>query len=137
MLSLRLITPEKVVTEIEATSVTLHTESGEITVLPGHIPVFTKLKPGQLTIRTGDKIEYLAVNGGFADISGTSIKILADAAVRAEEIDELKAQKAKEDAEKALATAESDVDFASTQSALGRALLELETLSKWRKIKHH
>lgn len=137
MLHLQLITPEKIVTELDADSVTLHTEDGEITVLPGHINVFTKLRAGQLLIRSGNQVEYLAVHGGFADITSNQIKILADTAVHAQEIDELKAQEAKAEAERALANSESTQHLIQAQASLRRALLEIETLVKWRRIRTH
>ena len=70
LLLLEIVTPEKKVYSGNADSVVLPTVEGEIGVLPGHIPILTMLDPGELEVSVGVKIEYLAVDKGFAQIYG-------------------------------------------------------------------
>ncbi len=135
-MKVQIITQEKIVSELEADSITIPTESGEITVLPGHIPLFSKLKPGQLTIRFAKQEELLAVIGGFVDIGPNMVKVLTDTAIKATEIDVLQAQKAINDAKRAMKDKQSGIDFTQATRDLGRAMLELETVNRWRKLKN-
>mgnify|MGYP001415253822 FL=1 len=135
-MKVQILTQEKIVTELEADSITIPTESGEITVLTGHIPLFSKLRAGQLTIRSGKQEELLAVIGGFVDISPNMVKVLTDTAIKASEIDVLQAQKAINDAKRAMKDKQSGIDFTQATRDLGRAMLELETVNRWRKLKN-
>lgn len=135
-MQIQILTQEKLVSQQEADSVTIPTEEGEITVMPGHISVFARLKAGQMTIRQGKDAEILAVIGGFVDIGPQTIKILADTAIRAADIDEAQAKQAIEAAKRAMSEQQSEVDFVQATRDLGRAMLELETATRWRKLKN-
>ncbi len=135
-MQVQILTQEKIVSQQDADSVTIPTEAGEITVLPGHISVFSRLKAGQLTIRSGTESDVIAVIGGFVDIGPQTIKILADSAIKASDIDEAQAQQAIEAAKRAMSEQKSEVDFAQATRDLGRAMLELETANRWRKLKN-
>jgi len=96
----KIVTPEKVVFECEADQATIPTQNGEITVLPGHIPLLSLLYPGKISLVVNGKEELMAVSGGFIEVKGKSeLVILADTAERAEEIDIEKAEEAKRRAE--------------------------------------
>ncbi len=83
----KIITPERVVFSDEVDQVTMMTKSGEITVLPHHIPLVTLLQPGELRYKKNGDDQYIAVSGGFAEVRpDNSIVILADTAEHAHEI---------------------------------------------------
>ena len=102
-----LTTPEEIVERDEADSITATTPQGEVTILPGHVPLVTPLVAGRVTVVRSGKETDVAVHGGFLevrpdDVHGTKVILLADGAARAEEIDEQKAEEAKAAAEKAM-----------------------------------
>ena len=136
-LKLQLITQERMVLEEEVESVTLPGEEGELTVLPGHVNLFTKIKAGVVYVKPVDSNgpKLAVVGGGFADIGPTEVKILADVAVRAEEIDEAQAELAKKEAEEAMKEKKSEQDYVMAEASLRRAMLELETARKWKKLR--
>lgn len=130
----RLITPEKIAFEAETASVTLPTTTGEITVLPGHIPLVSQLGNGELIVRdTTDHI--FAVSGGFVTIGSDIIEVLAEAADHADEIDLQKAEEARARAEKLREAAQGEMELAEAAAALGRALAQIKVAQ--RKHKHH
>lgn len=130
----RLITPEKVAFESNARGVTLPTTTGEITILPGHIPLVSQLGHGELIV--GDDREHtFAVSGGFASVTGESVDVLAEAADHADEIDLQKAEEAKARAEKLRETAQGEEAIATATAALERALAQIKVAH--RKRKHH
>jgi F-type H+-transporting ATPase subunit epsilon len=136
-LKLQLITQERMVLEEEVRPVTLPGETGELTILPGHVNLFTKIKPGVVHVKPVDSHDpkVVVVGGGFADVSGTEVKILADTAVRAEEIDEAKAELARKAAEDAMKDKRSEQDYVMAEASLRKAMLELETARKWKKLR--
>ena len=137
-LHIKLVTPERIVFEDEVDSVTAMTESGEITVLPGHIALVTSLKPGEMKLRKGSGEEFLAVSTGFLEVRpGNQIVILADTAERLEELELEKIEAAKARAQEALEASrhKDDVSFADAAAALERELARYKVASKkYRKI---
>jgi F-type H+-transporting ATPase subunit epsilon len=133
---LKLIAPDGIKYEEDATSVSLPTRDGQITVLPGHVALITLLKPGEIVIKDGEKAHELATEGGVAEITGTEIKILADTADDAQSLDELKIVEAKKAAEKRLAAAKDNVEFTDAAAALEKQVAKLNFLTK-RKKKYH
>tara|TARA_B100000989_G_scaffold179812_1_gene135074 strand:- start:114 stop:530 length:417 start_codon:yes stop_codon:yes gene_type:complete len=101
-LKLEIVTPEKRVFEDTVESVVLPTESGEIGVLPGHIPLLTVVQPGNLHVTRAGTNEDLAVDKGFARIMGDTISVLTEAAIHVEEIDVDEVEAAQARAEEAL-----------------------------------
>lgn len=101
MIKLKIVTPQRLVLEEEAYSVTLPIDGGEVTVLPNHIPYIGSLRPGEIMLRkTQDgESESLATSGGFAEFQDNVLTILADTAERAEEIDLARAEEARARAE--------------------------------------
>jgi len=130
---LRLIAPDGVKYEEDATEVTLPTADGEITVLANHMPLISLLKPGEITIRNGQKEHNLATEGGIVEIAGNIVKILADTAEDADSLDELKIVEAKKAAEQAKANAKDDVEYTDAAAALEKQLAKLSFLTKRRK----
>jgi F-type H+-transporting ATPase subunit epsilon len=126
-IKLEIVSQEKPLFKDEVDAVTAPASEGEVTILPNHIPLFTKLSDGVVTIKRGDVEEDLAILGGFMDVGPSSrVTILADAAFRADDVNEAKALKAKEEAEKAIQQKHSEVDFRLAENSLRRAILELK-----------
>ncbi len=133
-LHFELTTPERNLLKEEIDSITIPTQMGEITVLPGHIPLVATLATGMMTVRRTSGEEYIAVQGGFLEIqSGNKIIILADSADRAEEIDLEKVEAARERARQVLLE-KRHIDDVSSAGAT--ALLERE-LARIKVARHH
>jgi F-type H+-transporting ATPase subunit epsilon len=129
-LFLEIITPTKVVLSEEVDEITLPTVSGEISILPNHIDLLTKVKPGEMTIHRNGKIELFAITGGFLEISSNKVSILADHAIHANDIEIAKAEQAKERAEKAMKEKGTAQDFAVAEAELRKSILELKVARK-------
>lgn len=107
MLKLEIVTPEKRVFDAEVDSVTVPTASGEAGIFPNHAPLVSTLKPGILSYSQKGGSEKLAVSGGFVEVSGNKVSVLADTAETSDEVDLDLARTDREAAEKALAAAAS------------------------------
>jgi len=86
-LTLEIITPDEKVLTTEADQVILPTESGEVGILTGHIPMVTQVVAGELKVLKDGKADYIAVDHGFAKVLGNTISVLTEAAVDVEDID--------------------------------------------------
>jgi F-type H+-transporting ATPase subunit epsilon len=103
---------------------------GELGVLTLHAPLLTMIQPGVLRIvKGGDEVE-MAITGGFIEVRDNRVTILADAAERAEEIDETRAEAARRRAERALEERGPEVDKAKAEASLKRALVRLKTAER-------
>ena len=134
-MKVEIITPEKIAYSEDADQVSLPTAEGEITVLPGHIPLVTQLLPGELTLKKGNQYIVMAAGGGFAEITGKKVSIATDLAQRPEEIDERFAEEARKRAEQALTERErlSEEEFAVTAANLQKALAQLKIKRRHRR----
>ena len=101
-LTLEIVTPEAKVYSDTIDSVVIPTVEGEIGVLPGHIPLLTQIEQGELRITKGAVTQWLAVGGGFAQIDGDTVRVLAENAITEEKIDENAVETAMKRAEQAL-----------------------------------
>jgi len=134
-----IVTPERVVLKQDALQVTVPTTSGEITILPDHIPLISILKPGVIEVKRVDNvIEVMAVSDGFIEVLKDKIVILADTAERAEELDEEKIREAHQRAEELKKTAKStdDVEFTNISAQIEKELARLSAVSHWRRLKN-
>jgi F-type H+-transporting ATPase subunit epsilon len=134
-IAFELTTPERIVLKDEYDSVTIPTQEGEITVLPGHIPLVSNLSPGMITVRKGSEETYLAVSGGFIEVQPAGkLIVLADTAERAEELDLKRVEEARERATKLLTDkrAADDVSSAAAVAALERELARIRAVKKHR-----
>lgn len=132
-MQLELITPEKIVLKQEIDALIVETSQGQITILPSHANLVTKVSPGEMIIKVGGRELSLAVTGGFLEIHNDTITILADYAVRSEDIEADKALKAQERAREILkrkAENISEQDLALAESELRRSVLELHVVNK-------
>src|SRR5438270_10682604 len=128
MIHLDVITPQKITFQGDVDEVLVNTADGEIAILPEHINLATKVIPGELTIKTGKETQYLGVTGGFMQVGTEGITILADYAVRAEEVEvekAIEAQKRAEDIIKNKSEMVNQRDFATAQAELAKAIAEL------------
>ncbi len=134
-LSLKIVTPERVVYEDTVDSVTAMTESGEITVLPGHVSLVTNLRSGEMKVMSGGKEQWLAASTGFLEVrGGNEIVILADSAERSEELELDKIEAAKAHAEKLMQEKHiDDVSFTMAAAALERELARHKVAMRRRK----
>lgn len=131
-LNFQLVTPEKKVLSQELVSLSCPTKLGQITILPGHIPLVATLVPGELHAKTEDDDFYLHVSGGFLEVQkGSKIIVLADAAEHDFEIDIKRAEEAKLRAEKALKeTKISEEEYAQVSASLEKSLSRLNIKRK-------
>ena len=111
---------------------------GELGIAPRHAPLITRLKPGQVrVIQPGGEEQFFYVSGGILEVQPQVVTILADTAVRAKDLDEVSAKKAKEEAERALANRGEGMDVAEAQAKLAEAMAQLQALERLRRnLKH-
>lgn len=108
--------------------------NGELGILPQHAPLLTSLKPGVLkVVRLDDEEDFMYVAGGIIEVQPDSVTVLADVAERGEDIDEQRAEKARKEAEERIRSADTDVDFATAQAELAKAVAQIELIKKLRK----
>lgn len=138
-LSFELTTPERMVLKDSFDAVTIPTQEGEITVLPGHIPLVANLASGVITVINAATEWYIAVSGGFVEVQpGSSVIVLADTAERAEELDYKSVQEARDRAA-ALLAGKRHADQVATAAAaalLAREMARLKVVEKYRRTRH-
>ena len=109
---------------------------GGLGIYPGHAPLLTGLRPGPVTLAMEDgEEEVFFASGGYVEIQPGMITILADTAVRAEDISEAQAEEARQAAERALDEQHADFDFGVAQAMLAEAMAQQRTLDELRKIR--
>ena len=120
----------------EARFVALPGEAGELGILPGHTPLITRIKPGAVRIETASgEEEFVFVAGGILEVQPDSVTVLADTAMRGNDLDEEKAAEAKRRAEEALSNKGSNIEYAKAQAELAEAVAQLATIQRFRKKK--
>ena len=122
----------------EATLVVATGEMGELGIAPRHAPLITRLKPGKVVVTqaNGEKLDF-AIGGGILEVQPQVVTILADTAIRADEIDEAAVRKAKEEAERVLAGRGEAMDIAEAQQKMAEVAAQLQALERLRKnLKH-
>lgn len=132
-MQVNILTPEKALYQEEASELTVPTALGEITILPGHVALITKVAEGEILIKSKGKGHYFAVTSGFLQVEGDQVTLLADYAVRSDDINTQKVLEAKKRAEEQLKKQRenlSDRDFAVAQAEMRRAILELKISSR-------
>jgi F-type H+-transporting ATPase subunit epsilon len=131
-LTLEVVTPTKSVLKEEVDEITIPTIEGEISILPNHVDLLTKLSQGAMFVRNNNKIDTYAILGGFLEISNNHVNVLADHAIRANDIEVAKAQEAQERAKLAMKNKQNEADFRVADAELKKALLELKIVKKHR-----
>lgn len=122
----------------DATLLVATGEMGELGVAPKHAPLITRLKPGKVvvTLPNGEQLDF-AITGGILEVQPTVVTVLADTAVRAQDIDEASVRAAKEEAERILAGRAEKMEIAEAQAKLAEALVQLQALERLRKSMKH
>lgn len=134
---LEIVTPEKVIFKEEVDEVILPTPNGQIGILPNHVNLFTKISEGEVIIRIKGKEHFLAITGGFLEVSNNKISVLSDYAIRAEHIEIEKALEAQKRAENLLKNKDektSEKDFAIASAELRKSLTELKVARRRRRV---
>jgi len=117
--------------------VVLPGEAGELGIMPGHMPLMTRIKPGAVRIKLpGDKEEMIFVAGGLLEVQPGLVTVLADTAIRGGDLDEAKAMEAKKSAEEAMTNRSSQLDYARAQAELSEAVAQLAAIERLRKRGH-
>lgn len=129
-LLLEIITPEKVVYKDEVGEVVVPTVDGEIAILPNHINLLTQVNPGELIIKKGLFNQLLAITGGFLEVNNNKVSILANYAIKAQDIEIARATQAKKNAEKIMSEKATDNELKVAQGELIKAILELKVAFK-------
>ena len=134
-INLQILTPEKVACQDKVDQVSVPTKDGEITILPNHIPLVSLMAAGELVIKNNSKEIPMAVWGGFVEVRSDEVVIMTDVAERVEEIDEKKAEEARQKAEDTLKEKDrlSDVAFADASAILEKSLTRLRVVKKYRR----
>jgi F-type H+-transporting ATPase subunit epsilon len=109
-------------------------ELGEVGIVPGHAPLLTMLKPGEVRITLpGGQHELYYVSGGILEVQPYSVSILADTVARADDLDEAAAIAAKERAEQAMLNKNAEMDYSMATAELARAVAQIRAIQKVRK----
>lgn len=133
LIKFQIVTPERIVLEDDVRQVTVPTQMGEITVLPGHIPLVAALSAGEIRAKKNGEEILMAVSGGFLEVSKNKVVILADTAERAEEIDVKRAEEARQRALKLKEEKRFDrVEFTVLQAKIEKELARLKVARRHR-----
>jgi F-type H+-transporting ATPase subunit epsilon len=118
--------------------VALPGEAGELGILPGHMPLMTRIKPGAVRVKVPDQAEeeLVFVAGGILEVQPGLVTVLADTAIRGKDLDEAKALEAKRLAEEALQNKSTELDYAKAQAELAEAIAQIAAIQKLRKRGH-
>jgi F-type H+-transporting ATPase subunit epsilon len=125
-----IVTAERVVYSEDVDVVVAPGIQGQLAILPHHAPLMTMLQPGELMVRKGAEEQSMFVSGGFLEVRGDKVVVLADAAEHADEIDTARAEAAKRRAEEGIAQYPAHMDHAHAEAALLRSLMRLKVAGR-------
>ncbi len=132
-IKVEIVSAEEQVFSGQAKFVALPGISGELGVLPGHAPLITRIRPGAVRVELEEgKEELVFVAGGFLEIQPDVITVLADTAIRGQDLDEAKAEQARRQAEEMLQNVTSDLEYATAQAELATAAAQLAAIRRLR-----
>ncbi|HEU5295801.1 MAG TPA: F0F1 ATP synthase subunit epsilon [Burkholderiaceae bacterium] len=119
----------------EANFVALPGDMGELGIYPRHTPLITRIKPGAVRIQRADnnQEELVFVAGGILEVQPNRVTVLADTAIRGQDLDEARATEAKKRAEEALRNAKSDIDLARAQGELQAMAAQIAAITRFRR----
>ena len=133
-----IVSAEQEIFRGEATLVVATGELGELGIAPRHAPLITRLRPGKVVVTQADgsRLDF-AISGGILEVQPQVVTILADTAIRAEDIDEAAVRKAKDEAERMLANRGEAMEVAEAQKRLAEVTAQLQALERLRRnVKH-
>ena len=125
-LRLEIVTPEAKTYSEDVEMVTVPAAEGEMGIYPNHVPLMTQVVPGEIIVRKDNRDYFLAVGEGFMQVTGDRVAIMSDMAIRAENIDEAKAEEARKRAESRLAEKLDDEELAIVNAALAHSTAQLK-----------
>ena len=125
-----LVTPERALVHEQVEELQIPGAEGYLGILPGHAPLFSELKVGELGYRIGERWFWLSVAWGFVEVLPDQVRVLAETAERAHEIDLERANRAKQRAEERIAKGGDDIDYKRALIALERALIRIQVSRK-------
>ena len=131
-LKLEIVTPEALTYSEDVDMVTLPGIEGEMGIYPMHVPLMTQIVAGEVAARKGGRDYFLAVGEGFVEITGARVAIMTDMAIKAESIDEAKAEEARRRAEARLSERLGAEDAAMVSAALAHSLAQLKVKRRTR-----
>jgi F-type H+-transporting ATPase subunit epsilon len=132
-LKLEIVTPAAKIFSDDVEMVTLTGIDGQMGILPQHMPLMTALVAGEIIARKDGKNSFIAVGDGFVQVTREKVSVLTDMAIKADDIDEAKAEEARQKAEARLAQKLSDEDAATVQASLAHATIQLKLKRQNRK----
>jgi F-type H+-transporting ATPase subunit epsilon len=130
-----IVSAEQEIFSGEADLVIAPGEGGELGILPEHMPLLTRVKPGTIRIQKGSDEEIIYVSGGMMEVQPDRVTVLADTSVRAHDLDEAKAMEAERLAKEALANRTGAMEIAKAQAELAEAAAQLSAIRKLRSRK--
>ena len=133
-LRLEIVTPEGTVFSEDVLMVTLLAVEGQLGIYPVHIPLITQVIPGEIIAHQAGHEKFLAVGEGLVDIEARRVTIITDMAVAADNIDEAKAEEARQRAAARLREKISDEEVASVNASMVRSLAQLQVKRRHRKV---
>lgn len=131
-LKLEIVTPEAKIYSEDVDMVTLPGIEGEMGIYPMHVPLMTQISSGELIAKKDGQDHFLAIGEGFVEITGTRVAVMTDMAIKADDIDEMKAEEARKRAEARLAEKLTGEEQATVQAALMHSLTQLKVKRRHR-----
>ena len=132
-IKLEIVTPEAKIFSDDVDMVTLTGTEGEMGILPQHMPLMTQLVAGEIIAQKGKDTIFLAVGDGFVQVTGDRVAILTDMAIEADNIDEAKAEEARQLAEARLAQKITDEEAAHIRAALAHSMTQIKVKQRRKK----
>lgn len=129
-LEIRIITPERIVYHDFADYISVPGSEGVLGVFPRHTPLFTRIVQGEVSIKNDREYRHLSVAGGFVEVGKSQVTILADSALRSEDLEEEKIIEAKKKAEEKLQQKLSRHEYLAAEAQLRRVLLDLRVAGR-------
>jgi len=109
-------------------------QEGELGIMPGHTPLLTAIKPGMVQlVKQGGGEEVIYISGGFLEVQPGGVTVLADTAIRGQDIDQAKAEEAQRAAKEQLSNPTKDIDFAMVTAQLAQAVAQLRAIKLTRR----
>ena len=127
-----IVSAEQEIFSGEADMVIAPGEAGELGILPEHMPMLTRVKPGTIRIQKGSEEEIIYVSGGMMEVQPDRVTVLADTSVRAHDLDEAKAMEAQRMAKEAIANRTGAMEIAKAQAELAEAAAQIAAIRKLR-----
>jgi F-type H+-transporting ATPase subunit epsilon len=124
-LTLEIVTPTAIAYSAAVQMVTLPAVDGQIGIFPRHVPLLTRIVPGEIIVRKDGQDEFVAIGEGLVEITGDRVSIVTDMAVKAADIDEARAEEARQRAEARLRDKISDEEVATVNASLARSIAQL------------